>query len=70
MTRLSANRSKSRAWSCASSSPVIDISVRRRASRASYQVHVCEIGSDWERVHLLFRDYLRTHPEVAAEYGG
>jgi GrpB-like predicted nucleotidyltransferase (UPF0157 family) len=34
-----------------------------------YQVHVCEIGSDWERVHLLFRDYLRTHPEVAAEYG-
>lgn len=34
-----------------------------------YQVHVCQIGSDWERVHLLFRDYLRTHPDVAAEYG-
>ena len=34
-----------------------------------YQVHVCQVGSDWERVHLLFRDYLRTHPEVAAEYG-
>jgi len=34
-----------------------------------FQVHVCDIGSDWERVHLLFRDYLRTHPEVAAEYG-
>lgn len=34
-----------------------------------YQVHVCQTGSDWERVHLLFRDYLRTHPEVAAEYG-
>ena len=33
-----------------------------------YQVHVCTIGSDWERRHLLFRDYLRTHPEVAAEY--
>ena len=34
-----------------------------------YQVHVCEVGSDWERVHLLFRDYLRAHPEVATEYG-
>jgi GrpB-like predicted nucleotidyltransferase (UPF0157 family) len=34
-----------------------------------YQVHVCQIGSDWERVHLLFRDYLRTHPDVANEYG-
>lgn len=34
-----------------------------------YQVHVCQVGSDWERVHLLFRDYLRAHPEVAVEYG-
>ena len=34
-----------------------------------YQVHVCQVGSDWERVHLLFRDYLRAHPDVAAEYG-
>lgn len=34
-----------------------------------YQVHVCEVGSDWERVHLLFRDYLRAHPDVAIEYG-
>jgi GrpB-like predicted nucleotidyltransferase (UPF0157 family) len=23
------------------------------------QIHVCEIGSRWERDHLLFRDYLR-----------
>jgi GrpB-like predicted nucleotidyltransferase (UPF0157 family) len=22
-------------------------------------VHVCQQGSDWERLHLLFRDYLR-----------
>jgi GrpB-like predicted nucleotidyltransferase (UPF0157 family) len=32
------------------------------------QVHVCTVGSSWERVHLLFRDYLRAHPQVAAEY--
>jgi GrpB-like predicted nucleotidyltransferase (UPF0157 family) len=34
-----------------------------------FQVHVCEVGSDWERVHLLFRDYLRAHPDIATEYG-
>jgi GrpB-like predicted nucleotidyltransferase (UPF0157 family) len=33
------------------------------------QVHVCAAGSRWERDHLLFRDYLRAHAPVAAEYG-
>lgn len=33
-----------------------------------YQVHVCTVGSEWERRHLLFRDYLRSHPETTAEY--
>lgn len=33
-----------------------------------WQVHVCTVGSDWERVHLLFRDYLRAHPAAAVEY--
>lgn len=32
-------------------------------------VHVCPVGSEWERRHLLFRDYLRAHPERAAGYG-
>lgn len=33
-----------------------------------YHLHVCEWkGSEW-RDKLLFRDYLRAHPEVAAEY--
>lgn len=31
-------------------------------------VHVCEAGGDWERRHLLFREYLRGHPDVAEEY--
>jgi GrpB-like predicted nucleotidyltransferase (UPF0157 family) len=31
-------------------------------------VHVCESGGRWEREHLLFRDYLRAHPEAAARY--
>jgi GrpB-like predicted nucleotidyltransferase (UPF0157 family) len=32
------------------------------------QVHVCAIGSAWEREHLLFRDYLRAHPEACDAY--
>jgi GrpB-like predicted nucleotidyltransferase (UPF0157 family) len=32
------------------------------------QIHVCSTGSRWERVHLLFRDYLLANPQVAAEY--
>jgi putative glutamine amidotransferase len=32
-------------------------------------VHVCEVGSEWERRHIAFRDALRANPEVAAEYG-
>jgi GrpB-like predicted nucleotidyltransferase (UPF0157 family) len=31
-------------------------------------VHVCSAGSQWERDHLLFRDYVLAHPEAAAEY--
>ncbi|MEX2546860.1 MAG: GrpB family protein [Chloroflexota bacterium] len=33
-----------------------------------WQVHVCTIGSEWERIHILFRDYLRSYADVAAEY--
>jgi GrpB-like predicted nucleotidyltransferase (UPF0157 family) len=31
-------------------------------------VHVCAEGSEWERDHLLFRDYLLAHPERSAIY--
>ncbi len=39
-----------------------------RNSPRTIQVHVCPIGSKWERDHLLFRDYLRANPRVAADY--
>jgi GrpB-like predicted nucleotidyltransferase (UPF0157 family) len=31
-------------------------------------VHVCDLGSTWEREHLLFRDYLRSHPGARGSY--
>jgi GrpB-like predicted nucleotidyltransferase (UPF0157 family) len=31
-------------------------------------VHVCAAGSDWEREHLLFRDYLRVAPTARTAY--
>jgi GrpB-like predicted nucleotidyltransferase (UPF0157 family) len=31
-------------------------------------VHVCAAGSRWERVHLLFRDYLRADPAARDAY--
>ena len=31
-------------------------------------LHVCDVGSDWERRHLLFRDYLRTHADRGDAY--
>jgi GrpB-like predicted nucleotidyltransferase (UPF0157 family) len=38
------------------------------AKPREYQLHVCTVGSRWEREHLLFRDFLRTHAEEAAQY--
>ncbi len=31
-------------------------------------VHVCQQGSDWERLHLLFRDYLRASTRARETY--
>ena len=33
-----------------------------------YHLHMVELTSDFWRKHLLFRDFLRTHPKVAQEY--
>lgn len=34
----------------------------------NYHLHVTEVNSNLWRNHLLFRDYLRAHPEVARQY--
>jgi len=34
----------------------------------THHIHLCVVGSEQERNHLAFRDYLRNHPAVAAEY--
>lgn len=33
------------------------------------QIHVVDQGSAWQRDHILFRDYVRAHPEAARQYG-
>lgn len=33
-----------------------------------FNVHVCPVGSEWERRHLAFRDYLRADPSAAQRY--
>ncbi len=33
-----------------------------------YHLHMVELTSGFWKRHLLFRDYLRTHPDVAQEY--
>lgn len=35
---------------------------------STHHVHLCVAGSLEERQHLAFRDYLRLHPDVAADY--
>jgi GrpB-like predicted nucleotidyltransferase (UPF0157 family) len=41
----------------------------RRGSPETHHVHMVPVSSDFWSEHLLFRDYLRTHPQAAEEYG-
>ncbi len=41
----------------------------RKGDPTLYHLHMVELSSEFWRAHLLFRDYLRGHQEVAAEYG-
>ena len=34
----------------------------------THHVHLCKVGSEQERRHLAFRDYLRAHSDVADRY--
>ena len=34
----------------------------------THHLHVVKLGSDFWKKHLLFRDYLRAHPDIAHEY--
>ena len=34
-----------------------------RSPERDVHVHLCAVGSEWERRHLVFRDWLRTHPD-------
>ena len=36
--------------------------------RREVHVHVCAVGSQWQREHLLFRDYLRAQPAARHAY--
>jgi GrpB-like predicted nucleotidyltransferase (UPF0157 family) len=36
--------------------------------RRDVHIHVCRAGSDWEREHLLFRDYLRNDADARDAY--
>jgi GrpB-like predicted nucleotidyltransferase (UPF0157 family) len=41
----------------------------RRGAPESHHVHMVPVASNYWLEHLLFRDYLRSHPQAAEEYG-
>jgi putative glutamine amidotransferase len=41
---------------------------REEDGERAFHVHVCATKSEWEHRHLVFRDWLRTHPEDATAY--
>jgi GrpB-like predicted nucleotidyltransferase (UPF0157 family) len=41
----------------------------RRGTPETHHVHMVTMGSDFWEEHVLFRDYLRSNPQAAEEYG-
>jgi GrpB-like predicted nucleotidyltransferase (UPF0157 family) len=46
-----------------------DLRYFRRGTPETFHVHMVPVSSDYWAEHLLFRDYLRSHPQAAEEYG-
>lgn len=42
--------------------------VKPAAWPSTHHVHLCEAGGEQEARHIAFRDYLRRHPAVCAQY--
>lgn len=40
----------------------------RRGMPRTHQIHAVQVDSEFWKTHILFRDFLRTHPEAAQEY--
>ena len=49
-------------------SPDFHLFARPAERPRTHHLHVCESGSDHERRHVAVRDFLRAHPDAAAEY--
>jgi GrpB-like predicted nucleotidyltransferase (UPF0157 family) len=41
---------------------------KSKNGKRTHQIHMVEIGTDFWKRHLLFRDHLRKHPEAADAY--
>lgn len=40
----------------------------RRGMPRNYQIHAVQVNSDFWQRHILFRDFLRSHPQAAQQY--
>lgn len=40
----------------------------RRGMPRTHQIHAVQVNSDFWQRHILFRDYLRSHPQAAQQY--
>lgn len=40
----------------------------RRGMPRTHQIHAVQVGSEFWKTHILFRDFLKTHPEAAQQY--
>ena len=40
----------------------------RRGIPRTHQIHAVQVNSEFWKTHILFRDFLRTHPAAAQEY--